>query len=64
MDIGFEFNVMFNKELDEIQQDRLWYDFVNFIEKNKMYWGGGHSRNDIKLRLYKQGKKIPRIFVV
>lgn len=48
MDKGFEFNVIFNKELDEFQQDKLWNDFVNFIEENKISWGGGHDSNYIK----------------
>ena len=48
MDIGFEFNIIFNKELDVSQQEILWGNFVNFVEEHKMFWGGGHGNSYIK----------------
>ena len=40
--MGFEFRVEFNKALNTQELEKLWDDFVIFIESKKMYWGGGH----------------------
>ena len=50
MEVLFEFTL--KKELTEAEQDKLWSDFIKFIESKGLLHGGGIESTHLKGGLY------------
>jgi len=42
---GISLKVEFSRDLNEDEQSQFWNDFIIYIEKEKLLFGGGHDKD-------------------